>query len=737
MGLIELSLWDKLKRIKADKVVGAVEGNFAKLDANGNLVDSGHKDADYEDADVTILKKANVVDGLDSEVVDVPLSANQGRVLDGKIDTNRLYSDQQYIQLKEKADALQVALTSAKAELYTDDPILQYAPVEVLGKGYDSLDAPVDVSANVVDGSMEMEQKGLTITNLVENGNFTDGLTGWSMNGASLSLLNNILSITGTGVEFGDPFAYHTINKTKLSTSKYYIKFKARVTNSDCSSITLRVYNGISALVLKTVNSPVINQWYVIDGFIDLSTFGIGYYLRVDLRHSYGAYLDIGKVMEVDGNYGVSTYNLTALGLDHITDTNILQNLLPYVDGTKSVPKFGMRVVWKNLFDGESIYRNNQVNWYYDNGVKTIYSGRYSYTIKLIEGKTYTITKPEYRVYNRNVITALSTPDAENGTELYNNATSLVAVFTVPSGKPYINFWFTLTESEYEEFEIIENLINTMLNYGSTALPYVPYQEQLTFLPAIGNRVPNGTADSIKTVADGWEHTKRVKSFTITEDDVINFNNTAYSGIDLVYIKRPIDMVPVNSGYTATSLYISGYSPKMQGTSSSYVETTYYGDSYFGSLDITIRKTPDVYTDLADAKSKLAGTVIYYELATPITTHYDLPLPTALEGGTIQRFAGEEKIALYGTGVTFDNNVLSVISAVKFVAGEMTDITNDATITGGTVTFSGVSATDVVYIKVENDVDMPLGVLEHTPPVSNTASRLVSLEARVSALEVV
>lgn len=32
---------------KADKVTGATNGNFAGLDANGNLVDSGHKHSDY------------------------------------------------------------------------------------------------------------------------------------------------------------------------------------------------------------------------------------------------------------------------------------------------------------------------------------------------------------------------------------------------------------------------------------------------------------------------------------------------------------------------------------------------------------------------------------------------------------------------------------------------------------------------------------------------------------------
>ena len=41
---------DTVDATKADKVSGATAGNFASLDANGNLQDSGHKDADYADA---------------------------------------------------------------------------------------------------------------------------------------------------------------------------------------------------------------------------------------------------------------------------------------------------------------------------------------------------------------------------------------------------------------------------------------------------------------------------------------------------------------------------------------------------------------------------------------------------------------------------------------------------------------------------------------------------------------
>ncbi len=66
---------------KADKDTDAVVGNFASFDANGNPIDSGKKDADYEDADTTILKKAQVKDNLTSTNTDLPLSANQGKVL--------------------------------------------------------------------------------------------------------------------------------------------------------------------------------------------------------------------------------------------------------------------------------------------------------------------------------------------------------------------------------------------------------------------------------------------------------------------------------------------------------------------------------------------------------------------------------------------------------------------------------------------------------------------------------
>ena len=51
---------------KADKVVNATSGNFAELDSNGNLVDSGHKHSDYLTQHQDITGKADKVTGATS-----------------------------------------------------------------------------------------------------------------------------------------------------------------------------------------------------------------------------------------------------------------------------------------------------------------------------------------------------------------------------------------------------------------------------------------------------------------------------------------------------------------------------------------------------------------------------------------------------------------------------------------------------------------------------------------------
>ena len=107
---------------KADKDTDAVVGNFAYFDAEGNPVDSGKKDADYEDADATILKEADVVDSLESTSTTAPLSANQGKVLndaigevEGRVET-----------AESEIDELQTAETAIKGTGWTNENLVDH-----------------------------------------------------------------------------------------------------------------------------------------------------------------------------------------------------------------------------------------------------------------------------------------------------------------------------------------------------------------------------------------------------------------------------------------------------------------------------------------------------------------------------------------------------------------------------------------------------------------------------------
>ena len=69
-----------IRSIKADKVTGAINGNFAALDSNGNLFDSGHKHSDYT---TSIAGKADKQD----TVLNTTLQVGSGHTISGNFST--------------------------------------------------------------------------------------------------------------------------------------------------------------------------------------------------------------------------------------------------------------------------------------------------------------------------------------------------------------------------------------------------------------------------------------------------------------------------------------------------------------------------------------------------------------------------------------------------------------------------------------------------------------------------
>jgi hypothetical protein len=133
--------------------------------------------------------------------------------------------------------------------------------------------------------------------NLVSNGNFIS-TTGWSYSSGSLSAANNTLSATADGTA-----ATQNVQQVLTFTAGkiYYIKAKVRVTNANCTNITLKTSAGS---VNASVNNPQQNTWYT------LSNVGTGAGdTSIRLQSTYpDAATASGKVFEAQE---VAAYDIT------------------------------------------------------------------------------------------------------------------------------------------------------------------------------------------------------------------------------------------------------------------------------------------------------------------------------------------------------------------------------------------------------------------------------------------
>lgn len=162
-----------------------------------------------------------------------------------------------------------------------------------------------DVDARLEDVEADTALMG---TNLVTNGDFSNGTTGWSNDGASLSVSNNTLSASGSGAS-ANPGTLQIIG-TVVAGSKYYLRAKVRVTNTLCTSLLFRLTFGTGSTVsVGTISSPIQSQWYAI-GAIFTQTDQSGNFTMI-VRSTYAdAATASGKVMETQY---VEVFNLTAI----------------------------------------------------------------------------------------------------------------------------------------------------------------------------------------------------------------------------------------------------------------------------------------------------------------------------------------------------------------------------------------------------------------------------------------
>lgn len=172
-----------------------------------------------------------------------------------------------------------------------------------------------NISSTNVQGAineLDNEKAGkLFATNLVTNGDFSNGTTSWTGVGGVLSSNANKGIVTGNGT-----LALTYLNQiigTFIAGHKYYVRVKAKVTNSLASALYILIAPGTSGTPISVFANgglaPVIDTQYNISAVIAQTDQVGDFNLRVRANYVDSATAN-GKVLEVQY---VSAINLTTL----------------------------------------------------------------------------------------------------------------------------------------------------------------------------------------------------------------------------------------------------------------------------------------------------------------------------------------------------------------------------------------------------------------------------------------
>ena len=153
-------------------------------------------------------------------------------------------------------------------------------------------------------------------TNLITNGDFSNGTSGWKRSSGTMMVEDNIMnfSVSSTAV------LYYDTNIDCVPGDEIYFRMKVKRTEN-LSSLDIRLRGTethTTSIIIDSVTKQ--NEWYVLSG-VGTVTSNITGKLRLVLYvvNSSG----INDVIKVDGNYGVTAINLTQNNLDYIPEENL------------------------------------------------------------------------------------------------------------------------------------------------------------------------------------------------------------------------------------------------------------------------------------------------------------------------------------------------------------------------------------------------------------------------------
>ena len=383
----------------------------------------------------------------------------------------------------------------------------------------------VSLPKTASNGGMEVKLEGLTAQNLVVNGDFRNGTTGWSgYLSAGISFINNEFKVELPSTAYSGAI---TLLTKFISENKYYRFADIRQDSATSQNVDLQLGGLLFPFSLasntQTKHSSIVTH------------------------NGTGASLIIAKSSQssVFNIYvkSVMVINLTAtFGAGNEPDLAACDAMFSsYFDGTKSfIPTGRARSVGKNLFDKDK--------------------AEFGYYVISTSGNLDQISthlsSAYIRVQPNTAYTKSINGVALSGTFAFYDASKVfissisTSTFTTPLNTAYLRF-----DSPIGNADVIK------LEKGSVATPYEPYKETELYLTAPDLKSNGLVKDEIRKGANGYELVKRVGVGTLGAEKVINGGFGTTNSWFMSSDRANITNGTLNIDVTAWGVDVSQYMP--------------------------------------------------------------------------------------------------------------------------------------------------------------------------------
>ena len=507
----------------------------------------------------------------------------------------------------------------------------------------------------------EVRGKSLVWNQLIQNGNFDNGTTGWNFSRASGSVANNECTIT-TGTEPAATTQFSQ-NVSILVGHKYYIAFDFAglvseslrvVAGGSYAMMPTLEYTSSTKMRLKAISTVPSSQSFISFYPNRYSTAAastdickIKNVVLIDLTLMFGAGNEPATVEEFEALFPLPYYDYNAGEI--ISNKTEKLDVVGFNQWDEEWEVGGLSETTGNSISAQSVRSKNYIPVIAESDYffKVRYAGTSGIYVKGYDA-------------NKTVI---------GSTWLFSNVSN--AIKTIPSGVSYIRFMTLAGYGTTYNHDICINISDPVKN--GTYEPYKSTDIPLN-LPTITGKL-NGEGVSVVVFPNGLRGAGTAYDYLIVDAD--GYARKAVKVMDKVDLGA-LDWIRYTSDSTvfyaplngASYDYKNSISARYQQASGPYGQVNSEDKSYnFWPRSSTrqIYINDSSYTDAATFKSAMSGVELVYGLATPLTYDLDEPIPMtfmAYHGGTLRQTPQAPDSAPVVVNMTYAIDAVSILTGL-------------------------------------------------------------------------